>query len=725
LRLFYGFCGIIFLLIVGCSSERSTKSSSQDTYSLSASYLLSPDSLSLIQRQTVYTDSLAVDSNYNEVTTQLLERARQHYLSALTAQEQGDSISSTTEFEYAISILNELGYYPNIENNRDFNDLSRSVIEDYEKYIASIDSLGPQTSIFALRQKLNQIDEGIESPDQDAPTKVIAMGSVPFIINGHVEKHISFFKGRGREHFERWLHLSGKYFPIMKRIFREEGVPEDLVYLSMVESGLNPIARSWAKAVGMWQFVKGTGKLYGLDGNVWYDERRDFEKASHAAARHLKDLNSEFGDWYLALAAYNSGSGRVSSAIRRSRSTDFWKMRPYLPRETRNYVPQFIAVGVMAMDQQYYGFNVTPVDSFAYEYVAINDCVDLSLLAKCVGITAEELRSLNTELLQWCTPPGYKGYSLRVPAGTSKLFYEKYSAIPDDQKHDWVVHKIRKRESLASIAKKYGITTALLLEANRLSGTERLSIGKTLVVPVPSSSSKLYASSVVDETKSVGSTKRSKSTVASLRDKEKLTYRIRKGDTLGKIAEWYDVRVSDLRMWNEIPYGTTILIGNELTVWLPKEIVNRYIKVDRLTAEEHNALLAQNVSKDVLKQRSSTPSWTKYQVQKGDNLLKIAQLYNVEIEDIRKWNGMRSNTILVGQTLEIMLQDNGTSPQRSLANVQKDTSKSKKPVSYTVKKGDTLESIASAFGVSISRLRTLNNIRGNRIFAGQEILINS
>ncbi|HTK81761.1 MAG TPA: LysM peptidoglycan-binding domain-containing protein [Bacteroidota bacterium] len=726
MRFFYGICGIIFLLIVGCSSERATRSSSQDITSSSAAILFGNDTSSFIQRQTVYTDTLAVDSNFNEVTTQLLERARLHYRTAITAREKGDSAQSTTEFEYAIDILSELGYYPNIENNRDFNDLSRSVIEDYEKYIASIDSLGPQTSIFALRQKLNQVDEGSESPDQDAPTKVIATGSVPFVINGHVERNISFFQGRGREHFERWLNLSGKYFPVMKKIFREEGVPEDLVYLSMVESGLNPAARSWAKAVGMWQFVKGTGKLYGLDGNVWYDERRDFEKATHAAARHLKDLNTEFGDWYLALAAYNSGSGRVSSAIRRSRSTDFWKMRPYLPKETRNYVPQFIAVGVMTMDQKAYGFNVSPADSFAFDHVTVNDCVDLGLLAKCVNISAEELRELNPELLQWCTPPGENTYSLRVPAGTSSIFTEKYAAIPDDKKHDWIVHKIRKRDSYASIARKYGITTQLLLDANRFSGSEHLSVGKTIVVPVPASSSGMYATLAPDAAKSPRSTKRVvKTSVNIMRGKEKLTYRIRKGDTLTKIAEWFDVRASDLRVWNEISYGTSIQSGNVLVIWEPKEIVSRYTNIDNLSDEQHSKMLASAAVKESPKQKSSAPTWTKYQVQPGDNLKKIAQMYNVGVEDVRKWNGLRSNTIMTGQTLEVMLQDTSTPTQRPIALAQKDTSKGKKQVSYTVKKGDTLESIASAFGMSITSLKSLNKFRNNRIYAGQAILVNS
>ncbi|NUN70757.1 MAG: lytic transglycosylase domain-containing protein, partial [Bacteroidetes bacterium] len=269
-------------------------------------------------------DTLAADSSEEDMEKQiveLLERAREHYLVALQAQAEGDSLMSSDEFEEAIKHLNEASYFPNIDENADFNELTRSVIEDYEKYIATIDSLGANSSIFALREKLNLDIEKIDITNIQIPPSLIPKTDVPLHINEYTKRTLAFFMGKGRVHMENWIYRSGKYFPIMSRIFAEEGLPPELMLLSLPESGLNPTARSWAKAVGLWQFMKATGAQYGLRSTYWYDERRDFEKATRAAARHMKDLYAEFNDWHLVFVAYNAGGGWVRRGIRRTGSS--------------------------------------------------------------------------------------------------------------------------------------------------------------------------------------------------------------------------------------------------------------------------------------------------------------------------------------------------------------------------------------------------------------------
>lgn len=334
-------------------------------------------------------------------------------------------------------------------------------------------------------QYLQRLDEmAAETPNEEEAITY----DVPVVVNDKVELFIKYFQTRGRKYFEKWLTRSERYLPMVRDIFRQNGLPEDLAYLALIESGFNPNARSRARAVGMWQFMKWTGRKYGLTIEMWVDERRDPEKATWAAARYLKDLYGLFNSWHLSAASYNAGEGRIMRVIKRYKTDDFWivaKQKKALKRETRDYIPKYIAAMLIAKEPERYGFTDIEYEPMLdYAKITIPGATDLRVIAKACECSAEEIKELNPELLRWFTPPNEPEYEIKLPTEKAEKFKVNFAAIPPQERLNFLVHKIKRGETLSIIAKRYSASIESILYLNKLKSVKYVKVGTELVVPV-------------------------------------------------------------------------------------------------------------------------------------------------------------------------------------------------------------------------------------------------
>lgn len=301
-----------------------------------------------------------------------------------------------------------------------------------------------------------------------------------------IEKNITLFTQRLKERFSIWLERSARYIDTMKGILKERGVPEDLVFLPIVESGFNLNAYSPARAVGPWQFIASTAKRYGLVIDWWRDERKDPVKATRAAADYLADLYGMFGSWKLALAAYNAGEGRIGRAIKSANTTDFWHLKTAqkIPKETQEYVPRYIAATLIATNPEDYGFyNLDYHTPLMYEEVVIKSPVDIEIIAMCAETTVSEIRELNPELRRWSTPPNVQAYTVKIPLGKKDIFIKNLENIPIENRFSINTYKVKKGDTLKKIAKKTGVPVKVIIAMNSFSGIERLSAGQLIKIP--------------------------------------------------------------------------------------------------------------------------------------------------------------------------------------------------------------------------------------------------
>ena len=533
----------------------------------------------------------------------------------------GDTISALYNFKLLFESLAQIDEMNDMDEfeELEYNKLLTSAVEYYEKKALTVNKIETGLSVALLRDKLDEYtyDQNLEDLEFVDETVEIIEGHIPITYNRKVKNVINFFQKQGRGSIQKWLNRMAKYKKIILPILEEEGMPPELFYLAMIESGLNSNAYSYAHASGIWQFISSTGKIYGLDKTWYIDERLDFEKSTRAACAYLRDLYAEFDDWYLAFAAYNSGSGRVQRAIRRHDSRDYWSLYT-LPKETRNYVPNIMAAIFISMSPEKYGFPVNSYPDFEWNVIEIDKSVSLDKISECANIDVKELRQYNPEIKQGVIPPLKKDktYSFRLPKTASPKFDSLFSLVQEERIDEIVfkTHKVKYGENLSLIAKKYNVPIKDIVSLNKIKNPNRIKPKTILQIPVSGYQEYLKESMTTNERK-------------------KIYHTVKTGDSLSEIAEMYKTSVKNIKKWNGLR-NDIIRIGQKLEIWSKSSTSSKDISKNNNTSK--------NTSKKIY-----------YTVRYGDTLSGIAVKYGISTKKLKRWNQLKSDNIVVGQKLLI------------------------------------------------------------------------
>lgn len=505
-----------------------------------------------VQHDGIYLNGNGVDEARNRLP-QLLRDVKMLLTEAFIADIHFDTLEVIYYLDNIYELLGEadqLGEKTE-EDQEEFDRFVASLNVIYATRLHTLELTEAPISAAYAKQMLEEVTIPVEMEMGNSKFTVVddRDGHIPLVRNKAVDQYIRYFQTKGKKQFQTWLERLPEYGELIKNILSENELPEEIVYLAMIESGLNPKAYSKASATGMWQFVYATGKKYGLKRDWYVDERRDPIKSTYAACAYLKDLYNEFDHWYLALASYNSGPGRVRRAIRLHQTSDFWQLHS-LPKETRNYIPYYMAAAIIASNPEEYGFDLSRHKTkhpFEFDLIELEKSADLSVLARATGVNLKTLKNYNPELRQSATPNNGP-YLLRIPKGMADQFAANFNALPEDQRFapQYIVHKVRRGESLWTISKKYKVSIHDLAAVNKIRNRHRIKIGQKLTIPVRG----VYA------------------THNGPPGHIKVVYTVRRGDTLGHIAQNYGTRAAKIRRWNHLTYGQYIYPGQKLVLWV-------------------------------------------------------------------------------------------------------------------------------------------------------------
>ena len=511
--------------------------------------------------------ALAPHAGLSDPTTRTISEADAALARGLSESHEGHLNQAREAFDQAIDFY--LSYPGGAYANSRLSEAYRRTLETV--HLRDLESLAQGDGFTEQGSEPASIDEVGQIAVEQQPTSAesrrtaeaaveVEKNDLPIELNDSVLACIDLYEGRLRDWFASALARGGRYLPHIREVFAAEGIPQDLAYAALVESAFKPSALSRARARGVWQFIPATGKRYGLQQDWWVDERGDPEKATRAAAQYLKTLHKLFGDWSLALAAYNAGESKIQRGLARYGVSDFWSLAQTkaIRRETKNYVPMIHAAIVVAKAPEKYGFVVEPEPALAYDAVPVEGAVDLRTVAECAGATLDAVRGLNPELRRLATPAG-RSFQVKVPSGRGENAARCLAELPAERRASFRTHVVARGQTLSTIARGYGARVEDIALANGIVSSRRLARGTELIIPIPpkarmSTLAALAAPRVPAPRPNSGG------------DPARISYRIRRGDTLGSIADQYGVSVREIQAWNRLR-GTRIAAGSLLTLF--------------------------------------------------------------------------------------------------------------------------------------------------------------
>ena len=523
-----------------------------------------------------------------------------------------------------------------------------------EKKDPNLDLIPAETEI-NLNEELDALRK-VGTWDNSEPVVVgppVVQYDFPVTINKQVQMYLNLFQNGQRKHFGRWLARSSKYLPFIQQELKKAGLPQDLAYLAMIESGFNQRAYSRARAVGLWQFMRGTGKQYHLTIDRYVDERRNAEKSTQAAIEYLADLHNQFDDWYLAVAAYNAGPGKIRYGLKRYKAQDFWQLAKhrYLKLETKRYVPKLIASIIIAKEPEKYGFtNINYQTPTSYDTLKVGPGMSLEAVALVSKTSSKQIKSLNLELRTGKTPPNRSSYQVKIPAGSKTIAQKNMSRLHSVVSTGFKTHKVKKGETLSRICRRYGVNKTTLLKVNNLHSSS-LATGRRLRIPYRTIDYQLLPEG-------------SPSFIAAAKE-GLILHQIKPGETISKIARKYNVPADMLVAWNGLTSVHNIRAGNKLALY----IVNKKSVAAKTRATSNSPVSSPStatsstldniiVFADGKKSRptdvtaaADTVSW--YKVKNGDSLWTISRKFNTSPNKIKRWNNLKSNLIHPGSRLKL------------------------------------------------------------------------